>query len=169
MSSTPEQRAFYAYLSTSLQLDDWILCHVRHKTYVTESGKRNGSSSSFESPLPCDLEEHGEEEEENSNNNTQIMDHLKDYEIIFQESEAAVNGNGHQDLETYKQPSMSNGNYDSKENMNSCVKDALETIKRVLSLGALDEQEQSEHPNKRFCFLTTSSYKENSVRDDQMC
>lgn len=57
----------------------------------------------------------------------------------------------------------------TKENMNSCVKDALETIKRVLSLGALDEQEQSEHPNKRFCFLTTSSYKENSVRDDQMC
>lgn len=53
--------------------------------------------------------------------------------------------------------------------MNSCVKDALETIKRVLSLGALDEQEQSEHPNKRLCSLTTSSYKENSVRDDQMC
>ncbi|KAL2475315.1 NAC transcription factor 25 [Abeliophyllum distichum] len=144
--------------TSSMRLDDWVLCRVRHKSYGTESGKQNRSS--FESPLACDFEEHEEEEEEEEENNTKNMDYLKDYEIIFQENGVALNGNGQQNLEewTYKQACRSN------ENMKSSVKDALEKIKRVLSLGALDEQVLPDRPNKRSCSLSTSDYKDNSVK-----
>lgn len=101
-----------------MQLDDWVLCRVRQRTDNIEPSRRqyNNLSKAKIEGYYNNYDPFGEE---------QIN--------YFTEEEVAGADHGRESFNN------------SQINVtNSSMKDALETIKRVLSLGALDEQ-----PNKR--------------------
>ncbi|KAI3456219.1 hypothetical protein Pfo_012882 [Paulownia fortunei] len=143
-------------LKGSMRLDDWVLCHIRHKGIITQLKKETGTNSS-ENACTSDLDGYEEAIAENSDHN------FENYKYSCKNKGEVSDAEGQQDFqERITEGPISDGNFDCKENRNPSLKDALESIKRVLSLGALDEQ-VAEWPNKRSCSLTPSGCRGNST------
>lgn len=128
-------------------MDDWVLCRIRHKGIITELKQETGTNSS-ENACSSDFEGYEEAIAKNVDHN-------------FENYRFSCQNNG--DIQEWiAEGSITDENLDCKENRNRSLKDALESIKRVLSLGALDEQ-VAERPNKRSCSLSPSASRGSST------
>jgi hypothetical protein len=144
-------------LHCSLQLDEWVLCRVRQRTGNPEPKREKGNLIRAKRSFHGEIDPFGKEEI------IQNINYFTDNGWHPQESSCPVADYGHLDSEgKTSDHSIAQGSFDPQINMNRSMKDALETIKRVLSLGALDEQAPKQ-PNKRLRSLNpSSSYLDNS-------
>lgn len=129
----------------TLQLDDWVLCRIRHKsdTSVKFDSKNDNASTSYDDHQIFEEKAFMEK-----------ISYLNEFELASKEREI-INGYGHFDMkEATSQHYISEGNFDSQENIQVCsTTDALVTIRRVLSVENMDELLM---PNNRPFTLTSN-------------
>ncbi|XP_059639140.1 NAC domain-containing protein 2-like [Cornus florida] len=125
----------------SMRLDDWVLCRVRQRSNVLTRREENGESSKRSSSSPCDV---GPFEEKDI---MEKINYLKDHELAAQEGVVDLQGGS-------LEHSISDVNSESpQKHVVHSMKHALEKIRRVLSIEALDEQ-AALLPNSRLSMFT---------------
>ncbi|CAL5408854.1 unnamed protein product [Camellia sinensis] len=119
----------------SMRLDDWVLCRVRQKNNIPIPRKESQESNNKSFPQQLEI---GPFEERDI---MEKMNFLKDSEVVPQEGEV-VDEQGHIDFHGGSSEHLI-FNIDSEIQSSTIfsMKATLETIKRVLSIGALDEQQ----------------------------
>ncbi|KAI8000950.1 NAC transcription factor 25 [Camellia lanceoleosa] len=119
----------------SMRLDDWVLCRVRQKKNIPIPRKESQESNNKSFPQQLEI---GPFEERDI---MEKMNFLKDSEVVPQEGEV-VDEQGHIDFHGGSSEQLI-FNIDSEIQSSTIfsMKATLETIKRVLSIGALDEQQ----------------------------
>ncbi|CAL5411299.1 unnamed protein product [Camellia sinensis] len=119
----------------SMRLDDWVLCRVRQKNNIPIPRKESQESNNKSFPQQLDI---GPFEERDI---MEKMNFLKDSEVVPQEGEV-VHEQGHIDFHGGSSEHLIfNIDYEIQSSTIFSMKATLETIKRVLSIGALDEQQ----------------------------
>ncbi|XP_027108765.2 NAC transcription factor 29-like [Coffea arabica] len=146
----------------SMRLDDWVLCRVRQKSNNSIEPREGNAKSRSKRTFPCGFDAYGEGEI------AQNISYFGNNHWHPQQNSDRLIPYGHLDIQggTSSDQSSSQENFEPSQvniNMNHSMKDALESIKRVLSLGNLDEQ-GSKLPNKRLrsSLTPSSTYLENS-------
>ncbi|KAI8001578.1 NAC transcription factor 25 [Camellia lanceoleosa] len=119
----------------SMRLDDWVLCRVRQKNNIPIPRKESQESNNKSFPQQLEI---GPFEERDI---MEKLNFLKDSEVVPQEGEV-VDEQGHIDFHGGSSEQLI-FNIDSEIQSSTIfsMKATLETIKRVLSIGALDEQQ----------------------------
>ncbi|KAL3522367.1 hypothetical protein ACH5RR_015201 [Cinchona calisaya] len=118
----------------SMRLDDWVLCRVRHKNITTIEQTRENVKSTGKRAFTCAFDGYGEE---NIVQNIQYPDNnvwnpLISYgNLDFRGGTSAGQSSSEENVDS--------SHVNNNVNMNLSMNDALESIKRALSLGALDE------------------------------
>ncbi|CAK9152553.1 unnamed protein product [Ilex paraguariensis] len=130
-------------LRGSMRLDDWVLCRIRQKGNIVRERQENPKNNNTGTSSSYDL---GYFEQD-------LMEKISyfNYNNGFAPWESeVVDEHGHLEFQG------GTSNSYSQTNRVCSMNDALETIRRVLSLGALDEQIPLQ-TNKKSCSLTSSN------------
>ncbi|KAI8000364.1 NAC transcription factor 47 [Camellia lanceoleosa] len=150
---------------TSPMLDDWVLCRVRQKSNIPiptkdsrESSSNNNNNKSF--PHQLDL---GPFEEKDI---MEKMNYLKDSDLMVPQEGEVLDEHSAQ-LDFQNQSSSDDFVFDINSEIQSptivSMKAALDKIKRVLSIGAMDEQVPIITPNKRLRSLNYTNLDTSSI------
>ncbi|CAK9154463.1 unnamed protein product [Ilex paraguariensis] len=147
-------------LRGSMRLDDWVLCRIRQKSNTAAQRQENPKKCIVTSSPSYDLDLIGQEHTLEKINYFKFENGFST--VTVQDSEI-VNEFGPFEFQGGTSEYSMHGDYSYFHTDKGCpMTDALETIRRVLSLGALDEQ-MPLPPNKRSCTsLSHSSNSDNS-------
>ena len=139
--------SFILIFCIKFQLDDWVLCRIRQKNSSVTQRKDNHETHK-RSFSPCnDLEAF----EDKITLMDQKKNYFKNFELKTQEGDVADEKGQFSFQGGCLEHSLSYINSDPQAHTACSMKEALESIRRVLSLGALDEQAVPFPPDKRLC------------------
>ncbi|XP_057487841.1 NAC transcription factor 56-like [Actinidia eriantha] len=131
----------------SMRLDDWVLCRIRQKSNVLFPTKDSIESDTKIFPQPDQL---GPFQEKDI---MEKMNYLKNSELLVPDQEGEVVG----------EHLIFGINSEMQSPTILTMKAALSKIKRVLSIGAMDEQMPMSSPNKRLCTFNYSNLDKSSI------
>ena len=127
-------------------MDDWVLCRVRQKSNVLFPAKESHESDTRIVPHP----DFGPFQEKEI---MEKMNYLKNSELSVPDQEGEV----------VDEHMIFGINSEMQSPTILTMKAALSKIKRVLSIGAMDEQMPMSSPNKRLCTLSYSNLDKSSI------
>ncbi|KAK9267466.1 hypothetical protein L1049_009892 [Liquidambar formosana] len=125
-----------------MRLDDWVLCRVRQRSNNSSQPGHNFEINSGSSSSPFIVTYFNDQESMKENKllkDTELFQFQASVNMAPQESDEA-DGQGQLDFQGgSSENSSSDVNSVSQTPMVSCFNEALESLKRSLSIGALDE------------------------------
>ncbi|CAL5346092.1 hypothetical protein CsSME_00030420 [Camellia sinensis var. sinensis] len=150
----------------SMRLDDWVLCRVRQKSNIPiptkDSRESSSSNNNNNKSFPHQLD-HGQFQEKDI---MEKMNYLKDSDLMVPQEGEVLDEHSAQ-LDFQNQSSSNDFVFDINSEIQSptivSMKAALDKIKRVLSIGAMDEQVPIITPNKRLRSLNYTNLDKSSI------